>query len=85
MSYNRMTSRDKIGICVRRMNSRRKKNEERTFQENEFCCSPFDLFFSISQKKKFREIGTESNEKYHIQPSQGLRKSAEEAYFTKKK
>ena len=57
-----------------------------------FAASPFDLFyFLFRRKKKFREIGTEqyitdeSNEKYHIQPSQGLRKSAEEAYFTKKK
>ena len=50
MSYNRMTSRDKIGICVRRMNSG-EKNEELAFQENEFAASPFDLFFSISQKK----------------------------------
>ena len=57
MSYNRMTSRDKIGICVRRMNSG-EKNEELAFQENEF--------FSISQKKSFVKL-----EKYHIQPSQG--------------
>ena len=52
-----MTSRDKIGICVRRMNSG-EKNEELAFQENEF--------FSISQKKSFVKL-----EKYHIQPSQG--------------
>ena len=31
-----------------------------------FAASPFDLFFSISQKKSFVKL-----EKYHIQPSQG--------------
>ena len=50
MSYNRMTSRDKIGICVRRMNSG-EKNEELAFQENEFCCfSLWFIFFYFTKK-----------------------------------
>ena len=65
MSYNRMTSRDKIGICVRRMNSG-EKNEELAFQENEFCCFSLWFIFFYFAKKSFVKL-----EKYHIQPSQG--------------